>query len=359
MRTACIFVLFFASIFSAVAAPLRIGIHDKPPYAFRDSHGEWDGLSVALWKNMAALAEVEIEFVEMPFGEIIPAVAAGTLDGAAGEFEVTVDNEKLVDFTQPFLRTSVGVAVSGGAWHPDWWAIACDFFNWTLVQVLLAIFAGMFLVSLLIWHFEREHHVGHFKGGLTGFGSALWFSAVTMTTVGYGDKTPSTFAGRLVAFVWMLAGLLLVAAFTAAVASSVATARINESVNRPADLSRFTCGVLEGSYSEALVRAQGLRARTFPTYEAALTAISQGGVQVVIGDRISLRYLSNELMASDPPVRVRLLAMTLREAFVAVPLRHGLPQYEALNLALLRTTSSDAWAVALNRWLGAGAAPGH
>ena len=36
----------------------------------------------------------------------------------------------------------------------------------------------------------------------------LWFSAVTVTTVGYGDKAPITGFGRLIDSFWMIFGLI-------------------------------------------------------------------------------------------------------------------------------------------------------
>ena len=48
----------------------------------------------------------------------------------------------------------------------------------------------------------------------------MWWALQTVTTVGYGDVTPETVAGRFVAGAVMLAGVALVAIVTAAVTSS-------------------------------------------------------------------------------------------------------------------------------------------
>jgi voltage-gated potassium channel len=51
-------------------------------------------------------------------------------------------------------------------------------------------------------------------------GRSIWWSLQTVTTVGYGDVTPSTVGGRLVAVVVMLEGIALLAIVTAAVTST-------------------------------------------------------------------------------------------------------------------------------------------
>lgn len=54
---------------------------------------------------------------------------------------------------------------------------------------------------------------------ITNIGDALWWSVVTITTVGYGDYYPVTFLGRMVAVGLMLGGIALIGTVTATLAS--------------------------------------------------------------------------------------------------------------------------------------------
>lgn len=54
---------------------------------------------------------------------------------------------------------------------------------------------------------------------ITTFPDALWWAATTITTVGYGDRYPTTGEGRLVGLGLMLAGIALLGVVTASFAS--------------------------------------------------------------------------------------------------------------------------------------------
>jgi len=67
-----------------------------------------------------------------------------------------------------------------------------------------------------VYLFER--HAPH--SNIHTLGEALWWSFVTVTTVGYGDFYPVTTGGRITACFIMATGLLTLAVVTAQVASS-------------------------------------------------------------------------------------------------------------------------------------------
>lgn len=66
------------------------------------------------------------------------------------------------------------------------------------------------------------------ENGVTvhNFGDAVWWSFVTATTVGYGDISPSTGAGRIIAAILMICGIGFISMLTGTVATYF-TARVN------------------------------------------------------------------------------------------------------------------------------------
>jgi voltage-gated potassium channel len=57
------------------------------------------------------------------------------------------------------------------------------------------------------------------EANITTIGDALWWAVTTITTVGYGDRYPTTTTGRLIAFGLMIAGIALLGVVTATLAS--------------------------------------------------------------------------------------------------------------------------------------------
>jgi voltage-gated potassium channel len=81
---------------------------------------------------------------------------------------------------------------------------------------LVALFAAVTVVlgAAGVFVFERGEN-----RTIQSFGDALWWAIVTATTVGYGDVSPVTIEGRLIAVTLMLVGIGVIGVFTATVAS--------------------------------------------------------------------------------------------------------------------------------------------
>jgi ABC-type amino acid transport substrate-binding protein len=351
----CLLLIFLFSQ-TAFAAPLRIGIHDKPPFAMRDTDGKWVGLGVDLWSAVAEKASLDYELVEVPFERLVPDLEAGRLDAAIGELSISPELEDRIDFSQPFLTTSLGAAVSSRYWRTDWLAAFRDFFSWDLARIFLGIFAALLIASISIWFFERGHPSGHFnKKFLEGVGSGLWFAASTMTSVGYGDKTPCTLAGRIVAIFWMLAGVLILAGFIGVVTSSISEARVRATVMNASDVLKLHNGSLVGGPVQSVLRKEGVRCDGFETAEEGIRAVADGRIESFITDHLTLSYI---LMHAATP-RVRLMSLSMYQFSVAIAFPEGSTLREKTAVPLLEVMASPEWAARLRYWLGAEAALGY
>lgn len=92
-------------------------------------------------------------------------------------------------------------------------------FGRTATAVVFAVAFLTYLSSLAVLNAER----GAQGADIKSFGDAVWWSLVTMATVGYGDYVPVTANGRIVAVGLMVVGISLLGLVGASVASAVVT----------------------------------------------------------------------------------------------------------------------------------------
>ena len=352
MRRAFLILVLLATAGPAAPAQparLKVGIFDRPPFAMRDEGGQWTGLAVELWETIAVQLGLSYEYVETPLAEMIEKLHAGQLDLAVGEIGVSADRERLVDFTQPYLLSRAAVAIPRESWISTSRHILKGITHQGLVPVIAVMMGMLFLFSLLLWMIEKRIHQGHFGGRpIHGFGSALWFGAVTMTTVGYGDKTPQSALGRLIAFVWMFLGILLVSAFTGSVASSLTLAELHSSITHVGDLGHFRNGVVAGSQSERLLDEAGIPSKKFPGSKEGLRALNDGDVTALASEETTLRYNVNR----DYSDRLRVVLLPVSRLHFAIATRPGLPEFEAINVQVIATTDGPEWRRRVEGWLG-------
>jgi len=87
-----------------------------------------------------------------------------------------------------------------------------------LLSVLLGVFIVLLVAASLAYLLERNAQP-EFFGSIP---QALWWAIVTLTTTGYGDAVPHTVAGRMLAGVVMVSGILVFALWAGILASGYA-----------------------------------------------------------------------------------------------------------------------------------------
>ncbi len=94
-----------------------------------------------------------------------------------------------------------------------------------LAQLMIVIVVAVASTSFFVLLSEHTANARQFQT----FGDAVWWSIVTISTVGYGDKVPITTAGRIVSTITIVSGLILISLFTATISSVFVARKIKES----------------------------------------------------------------------------------------------------------------------------------
>lgn len=350
MVAAALFLGITAPLSPAEEAPLIVGVHEKPPFAMKTGNGNWEGLAILLWRSIAEQIGVKYQFREFNYEDLIPSLQHGESDLIVGELHVQPQAERLVNFTQPYLTTAHGIAVRDRHGVTDWVETASAFINLSLLKMVGFIILGLVIFSLLIWLVERIVLRSEAFGNnhWEGIGYSMWFSAATMTSVGYGDKIPSTWLGRLLAFLWMLVGVIILATFTGTVASNISQMHYRSQFQRPSDLQGVRVGVLKGSDSETIARQNGARITTYEGISDGLVAVAGRRIDAFLGDRMSIAYV----LQHDASLDVKLEDLRFAVNSIAMALPDSSTRLEEINVALLETVSDPAWTGILNYWLG-------
>ena len=334
-----------------VPAPphFKVAVCNCPPYAYENSVGKWTGLTVNLWEQIATKLGYDYEYMVLPPNQIMEALRSGLCDLSVCEMAPSPEAKNIIDFTEPYLASRLLVALNHFVLTQEILEFASSLKNNGFIEIFVLMMLGLLIFSILLWIVERKNHGGHFSGLLPhGVGSAFWFGAVTMTTNGYGDKVPITFLGRSITFVWMIAGMVLIAILTGTVISSLTVAAEHSSMKRLSDLAHYKNGVIKGDYAAKALKSKGIPTTKFASIEEGLEALCNKQITAFVGDSISLQYL----VARDYPGRLRLASVPSGTIYRSIGLRPDLPQKRAINFTLLEITSPPEWNDHIEQWTG-------
>ena len=331
-----------------VAQPLSVAVIDSPPFAIKEEDGTWSGLAVDLWREIAAAMGVRYELREVDLVEANKLLGEGNVDAALGALTISAEDEETHDFSQPFHSGGLGFVepIAGGL---SWRSMLNSLLSSELLRIVAVIALATILVGILITFIERRRNPDEFGGPLhRGIAMGVWWAAVTMTTVGYGDATPKTPSGRSLALLWMFVGVAAVAIFTAAVTSILTLGSLHSSVQRASDLDHLRLGAIDEASGALYLARHHLTFKSYEDYEAALAGLARHEVDALVANMASLRYLVSRHYQGV----LRVSPIVLEPLTYAIGLPANSPFREAIDRNLLRTIEQERWQDVQHQYLG-------
>ena len=322
----------------------------EPLVIYRDN--KYVGFSVELWERIAQSLGLEYELYGVnTIAKLLDEVARGAADVAIAGISITVKREQVLDFSHAFYETGLQIMVresSGSVLREVTSRVFGVLFSRELFYGVSFFFVILLIASHIIWALERRHNPQFPRRYPQGLWQSIWWAVVTVTTVGYGDKTPKGTVGRLFGLVWILAGYFVFAYFTASVTSTVTVQELHGLINGPQDLFGKKVATVEKSTAADYLAEQGILAVTVDDVPQAYPLLESGKVDAIVYDAPVLQHYATR----SGKGKVRVVGLLFEEQNYGIAIQVESPYREAINIALLELIENGAYEEVSKKWFG-------
>jgi len=337
---------------AAASGTLRVAARPLPPFVIYEDRA-YSGFEVELVRLVGAQLGMEVEIhavdtVAKQIDDITRGVAQLGLGGVA----ITGAREEVADFSVPVLDSGLTILTTtddsrglGDRILSFFSAIASSDLPWLLVVFGVAVLVA----AHMIWWLERRHNPDFAVPYRKGIWDSFYWSVVTMSTVGYGDKVARGTRGRVLALIWIALGTLVFASFTASIASSLAVNELRSEISGPDDLLGRRVATVVHSAGESYLPSIGVGPVVVDRVDDAYRLLSEGEVEAVVFDAPVLQYHAAREGAGE--------VITVGSDFQRVQYGLMLSEHDAelrerVNLALLDLVESGVYARLHDGWFG-------
>jgi polar amino acid transport system substrate-binding protein len=329
---------------------LKVGISPFSPFVMLAGE-EPIGLSIDFWRRIALKLNVEYEFVECKgVADKLKRLSEGRIDIAIGGITITEQREESFDFTHPQFHTGLDILILRSE-KPTVISFISAFFTKNKLMVLAGVLLLIATAGHLIWLVERSSkkttttfHHNYFPGVFEG----MYWALVTASTVGYGDKVPKRWVGRILAGLLIIMFLPVFGYFIAQLSADMTVRNLKHNITGPADLVGKQVAVVKGTTGQKYMERQRSHIYAFEAVENAYQALLAETVDAVVYDAPNLLYYAN----TDGKGKVEVVGKLFTSQDYAMALPQGSPLREKINRAVLALLESGDIGRIRSKWFG-------
>lgn len=338
--------------FQAPDEPIRVGTKFSPPFVMGSKQAP-EGLAIDLWSIIAdclRLDEKDYRYVEYGTqSDLIQGVVDGAVDLAISNVPISLENERIIDFSYPYFDTSLGAIIPDRSRAANFSLLIQRILQSNIVSIIMGLVGFMVFVAIVYWWLERRAGNEDFREGPFGglYRALIWAALLVFQGEGDPFELKSRF-GQISVLLLMLLGVTIVSSFTAVIASSLTLQALEPEVRTVADLEGKSVAVLSQSEAARLASEDNVVVQQLQTFSQMQRYFDEDQIEVFIHEKEVLRYLISQRSVSG----VKLSPLTLAPRSYAIVLPQGSALREPVDLSILGIMGTPVWDAAVQKYFG-------
>jgi len=344
-------VLILAGQTAARSDPaLKVGISLFSPFVML-SEEEPIGVSIDIWQALSRELEIKYEYVECKgVADKLKRLQEGRIDIAIGGISITEERETIFDFTHPVFDTGLDILIPSTA-ETSITGLLSSLVSGNKLLFLAGLLLVIIIAGHIIWLVERsssKRTTMFSHDYIPGVFEGMYWALITASTIGYGDKVPKRWIGRVLAAMIIIIVLPLFGYFIAQLSSDLTFQRLKADINGPEDLRGRRVAVVSGTTSYEYVTKLHTYVSAYGKVDEAFDALLQGQVDAVVYDAPNLRYYASDKGKN----KVTVVGKIFEPQDYGLALPQGSPLREELNRTILKLVGTDEMERITTKWLG-------
>lgn len=331
--------------------PWLISIKHTPPFVIINENEEPQGFSIDLIKKIAKTVNPSKEFTPQfkiadDLESHLQMVKNKEADLGIAATTATPDRERALDFSMPFFSAGLGIMVRRELAASSTFSII---FSDKLLPVVIGLLLYIIIVALIIWGLERKSKTFN-KGFFSGIGEAIWWTIVTMSTVGYGDYNLSRPISRVIGIFVIFSGIILFGIAIGTFSSALTINNMKNQINGPEDLVGKRVATVEKSTAISEVSSRGAVLVKCNTLSECVEKLKDNQADAIVYDMPQLKY--QVMLHGSGQYMITGRQFKKEDYGIIFPL--GSPLRKRVNIALLtiKEKNSEIYKSIYENWFG-------
>lgn len=322
------------------AKSVKVGYVNYPPFVYENESEKISGINSKIWEEVAKKEKLSFDYVFYNSEqELRVALEKDSIDLTISPMKVTSNNLAKFSLSSPTYVSSLGIMTKNNFHHTTWFSAIIHLISMDFFAVLIFVGVIIFVFGLLMWMAERNKNSGHFDKSKKGLIDSFWWSAVTMTTVGYGDKFPITFGGKVIALVWMFTAMVIISSLTAGISSLLTVSNLSSSITSVDDLENLHVGTIVQS-SSADYLSHHVKPFEYESLEQGVVGLSNDVVDVFVFEKPQMKfYITNNMLQKD----LEILPIDLRKEILCFGYAPSFKEKSLVNYHIAAITESPVY----------------